>query len=639
MVKFAKYMDSHFKEEWKDYYINYKILKNHIKELKELQDKEVQNVEISSKDILKTVDVQEELKMIDVLRDLGITEHLEYQLKGKSEKEQELVKKKYLAIGKYVKDFLSMMDTEVQKFNEFYHKLEKYIRDDFINLKKQMLEIHTASHVKEILELVENIDAFADKIISVCQYVNINITAIRKILKKFDKKFDTKENPIALHYLKKNLSKSNSSLVYILQFKIIDEASALLDRMVITLEESIFSRGRMGKSQTEEFLQEPLLLKEINIDELSGSEINQNIINVIKKKFNKIKKKLEKIDDSNNLIRSGIEVWSLIIKNNIRVVDDYFKSKASLKKMTMEAMQQVILEKLTPQLQREEEFHMTLSQKINIWIVLMHTFIYTMNCYIVQPTNSIYISELGADKTLSGLIMGLTHFAAIFCTFFYSFWTNYSYKLPLLISCLSFIIGNLFYSLAEYYQSLLMMGAGRFLIGFASARVVNRRYIIDYVPTQLIMLFSLLYVGLTCLGMAAGPFVALILLHFFPGEETLYNLKFNANTNPGWFSAALWVLFTLAVLFLFKDPDAEMKSSVDRQNTHMRSMSESSSININDAVVSPNNLKTTKTRSGSSTGDFEQDVEEIIHEEEMSFSYMSIAFTILIAILLIIRVI
>lgn len=57
--------------------------------------------------------------------------------------------------------------------------------------------------------------------LDISDYVNINVTAIRKILKKFDKKFRLKDNPIALYYLRKNLKSHNSKLAYILQFKVI----------------------------------------------------------------------------------------------------------------------------------------------------------------------------------------------------------------------------------------------------------------------------------------------------------------------------------------------------------------------------------------------------------------------------------
>ena len=56
--------------------------------------------------------------------------------------------------------------------------------------------------------------------LNISDYVNINITGIRKILKKFDKKFKLKDNPVALYYLRKNLKSTNSNLAYILQFKV-----------------------------------------------------------------------------------------------------------------------------------------------------------------------------------------------------------------------------------------------------------------------------------------------------------------------------------------------------------------------------------------------------------------------------------
>jgi MFS family permease len=630
-------------------YIDYKSLKNKIKELKILQDRELH--ELSPTHLrLDQIDNFEDLEMLNG-EGTGLTwaEHLQDELKGKSESQKRLIKQKFVAVGRYINKFLSELDGEVKKFFHFYLQLEKEIRREFFELKKQISELSNVDNIKQVLSVIESIDQVADKIINVCQYININITAIRKILKKFDKKFETKDNPVALHYLKQNLSKSNSSLVYILQFKIVDEASALLDRMINSLEKSFFKKIKYQEEQESEediLLQEPLLLREINLEELSGADIHKNILKMIQKKFTKIKAKLEKIDDSNNLIRSGIEVWSLIIKSNIRVVDDYFKSKAAVKRSTQADIQGIILEKLTPQVQREEEYHLSLQSKINLLIVLSHTFVYTMNCYIVQPTNGLYVAELGANKTLSGLIMGLTHLAAIFCTFLYSYWTNFSYKFPLLISCICFILGNFFYAFADYEKSLLIMGLGRFLIGFASARVVNRRYIIDQVPKQLIMFFSLLYVGLTCLGMAAGPFVALFLLHFFPTEYIFFEMRFNNMTNPGWFCLVLWLIFTLFILFAFKDPDEgeATTSSSSPIQSQTQSMRTDSLINSNNGPVIKLEESKNAVNPGSNaltsanTNMFEHDIQEIIHEQESTYSYMNIAFTILILVLLVIRV-
>jgi hypothetical protein len=539
------------------YYIDYNSLKTKIKELKNLKEKEVATYSpIEPK--------KDEDKQLEEFKLKGLNEQIENEMKNSSESHKEAIKRKFYKFGDYVNEFLTELDNQVKKFSEFYKRMEKSIQSEFHELKIKNSKLTSFHYIHEVLEMIEDIGKMTDKILDLCFFVNINITAIRKILKKFDKKFDMNENPVALHYLKSNLSKSNSSLIYILQFQIIDEASALIEKMVKSLEEIFFKEKKLEDRERKksQILNEPLLLKEIKLEELSGNQINTNIEKSVKKKFEKIKQKLEKIDDSNNLIRSGLEVWSLIIKSNIRVVDDYFKSKEYLKKKERENIKEIILEKLTPQLQREEEYDLSLQSKINIYTVLIHTFIYTMNCYIVQPTNGLYVAELGASKTLSGLIMGLTHLAAIFCTFLYSYWTNFSYKFPLIISCAFFLLGNFMYSFADYNRSLVVMGFGRFFIGFASARVVNRRYIIDQVPKSLIMFYSLLYVGLTCLGIAAGPFAAMLLLHFLPEEFMFFSLKFNNLTNPGWFCFCIWFVFFIYLLLFFRDPTFDKLFSV-----------------------------------------------------------------------------
>ena len=74
--------------------------------------------------------------------------------------------------------------------------------------------------MSNIFEEINKIEQLCAKTIELSNYINVNVTAIRKILKKFDKKFKLHEHPIALYYLKKNLADSSSGLVHILQFKV-----------------------------------------------------------------------------------------------------------------------------------------------------------------------------------------------------------------------------------------------------------------------------------------------------------------------------------------------------------------------------------------------------------------------------------
>jgi predicted MFS family arabinose efflux permease len=47
----------------------------------------------------------------------------------------------------------------------------------------------------------------------------------------------------------------------------------------------------------------------------------------------------------------------------------------------------------------------------------------------------------------------------------YSWWSNFSYKSPLLLSSLILMTGNFMYALALYFNSVWLLLLGRFLCG------------------------------------------------------------------------------------------------------------------------------------------------------------------------------
>jgi hypothetical protein len=79
----------------------------------------------------------------------------------------------------------------------------------------------------------------------------------------------------------------------------------------------------------------------------------------------------------------------------------------------------------------------------------------------------------------------MTPLAVLFAGFFYSLWTNSSYKAPLAVSGLIVLCGNVLYFIAYDLGSVVVLFMGRFLIGMGGARVINRRYIADYTSMRL----------------------------------------------------------------------------------------------------------------------------------------------------------
>lgn len=535
-------------------------------------------------------------------------------------------------IGKYIQLFLISIECEIKKFFRFYLEIE---RDIYLKLNIRLHNKYAYQYfmINNILEELSQLEELIVEIIYLAEFINLNLTAIRKIFKKFDKKFNLKNNPIALFYLKNKLSDSSSNLVYVLQFKIIDESSALIELLVKNLEE-IYEKIRKkfiqnnNKNEVVKLLKEPLL-KEMNISMISGDLDAIEIDKVFKLKFEKIKQMNQTIDGSNNLIRNNSDFWML---NSLK--EGYsIKNIEKYKDAMIEYIQEEnILQNLIPQVDSKYGFKKEKVNIINIWLTLIHTFLYMMNCSIVQPTNSDYLKKINLSPFLTGLVLSMTPLAAIFSTFFYSKLVYSDYKFAYNISLMCFILGNFLYSFSDYTSSVSMMMLGRILVGFGGARVVNRRYMTEEVPQALVMNYSLWYVIMFSLGIAAGPGFAMILS--IVQDFSLKGVNFNVYTNPGWFCLTLWIIFYAVFLILFEETvnhkNLYKKSDADLSNGHLlfkeieavKHTEEISKINENFTTV---NLVS-------------KDIQMLMNEEEKKFSYISIAFYLLSSILFLIRV-
>lgn len=175
--------------------------------------------------------------------------------------------------------------------------------------------------------------------------------------------------------------------------------------------------------------------------------------------------------------------------------------------------------------QLEVEEHV-LSQVVN----LLSTFFYIFNYNICLPTAAEYSEQLGMNKSNSGVIVAMTPLAALLGAFVYSYLSSYSYKMPLLMSNVLLIVGNLLYSLAWDYDSPAFLLVGRFVTGLGGCRAINRRYIADNVSEVNRTNASSLFVAASAVGMACGPLSAV----FFEGVDTkLLGYTLNQVTAPG----------------------------------------------------------------------------------------------------------
>uniref|UniRef100_A0A7R9U475 SPX domain-containing protein n=1 Tax=Pinguiococcus pyrenoidosus TaxID=172671 RepID=A0A7R9U475_9STRA len=88
---------------------------------------------------------------------------------------------------------------------------------------------------------------------------------------------------------------------------------------------------------------------------------------------------------------------------------------------------------------------------------LASTFLYMSNYYIVGPTGGAYAERLGGGSSLSALVIGCTPLMATISAVLYSTWTNTSFKRPLLWCSFLMTLGNLCYATALPFEALWMV--------------------------------------------------------------------------------------------------------------------------------------------------------------------------------------
>ncbi|KAH9573003.1 hypothetical protein CY35_02G182800 [Sphagnum magellanicum] len=187
---------------------------------------------------------------------------------------------------------------------------------------------------------------------------------------------------------------------------------------------------------------------------------------------------------------------------------------------------------------------------MSLFLNLLNTFFYMVNTYIVVPTADKYATSLGAAPTMCGAVIGAMAVAQLVSSVYLSAWSNRSYLGPLIFSAVILCIGNVFYAIAYDFNSISILLLGRLLCGFGSARAVNRRYISDCVPAKFTLQASAAFVSASALGMATGPALAgLLEVH-----TSQFGITLNANTLPGWIMAGGWFLFLVWLWLGFKEP-------------------------------------------------------------------------------------
>ncbi|KAI3914259.1 hypothetical protein MKW92_007358 [Papaver armeniacum] len=408
MVAFGKKLKDRQIQEWQGYYINYKLMKKKVRQY-------AQQIEVGAQD----------------------RRHV-------------------------LKEFSRMLDKQIEKIVLFLLEQQGLLASRIAKLGEQHEDLVHQQEISQISALREAYRSAGQDLLKLLFFVEVNAIGLRKILKKFDKRFHYKFTD---YYVTTRANHPYSQLQQVFKHVGIWAVVGAISRNLADLQD------RQG-SYLSIYDQPSLPMQEPVIDS--------------------IKTAIDRLSRSTNFL-NFLGQHALIVQEEElpSAVDDHV----------------------------DDENYAFMSLLLN----LVNTFLYMVNTYIIVPTADDYSTSLGAAPTVCGVVIGAMAVAQVFSSVYFSAWSNKSYFRPLIFSSIVLFFGNAMYALAFDLDSIAVLLIGRLLCGFGSARAVNRRYISDCVPLKIRMQASAGFVSASALGMACGPALAGLLQTNFKIYRITFN--------------------------------------------------------------------------------------------------------------------
>eukprot|EP00850_Spirogloea_muscicola_P014491 SM000104S09361 [mRNA] locus=s104:391140:395558:+ [translate_table: standard] len=446
MVQYGQYLLAHQVPGWEPYYIQYKQLKKRIKEYAATQ--------------------------------------------GANNEEDAL---------ECVRRFSEIVDSQVERTVLFLIEQQGLLAGRLQRLREQREMMEPHEQLVVVPQLLEAYREVGSDMLKLLQFTEVNATALRKILKKFDKQVGYQ---LQEQYYITRTNHPYSQLQQVLRQVGLGAMVGTISRNMAELLQQQRA-SKLHRQTSFSLYRQPSLPSQLE---------NEPVIMAIEAARNRLTR---------------------AVSYNTFVANALLLPPPSPTAVAEEAAQEV-------------EYHWP-----SVQLNLANTFLYMVNYYIVVPSSDDYALLLGVPATLCGVIIGSMPLAAIASAFAYSSWSNRTYTEPLVVSTAITIVGNLLYAMALNANSIWFLFLGRFLCGLGGARAVNRRYIADHVPLSQRTKASADFVSASALGLAVGPAAAGLLNML---DAKVFGWYVNFATGPGWVMAIAWVFYLAAVLLYFKEP-------------------------------------------------------------------------------------
>ena len=498
MVKYGKEYRKLQVDEWKKYYMDYKGLKRKIREMKQTLFKDLRQTEGARPELLSMPLIPEDLEDIE------------------KAKENEKLSTVYSdEKGEHLREFIELFVQEFKKSYSFFVGIEKVL------IKKMNTHLYTQTSYStySLSELTKEMKSLSLTIyLAKCLngFINDIMMAMKKILKKFDKNFSKLFGIITPHLILQLLTKKNSELQYMLDFKIIDEISAISQSNIKELKKFYDQNNENDNIEEKEaFLQK--------YNETIGYIEDIEELAYFKTQYQ------EWVDfiGGRNTIRKGFKFFENDIFNPI-LSSSYYRDNLLDKFLTTkEAFKEA----------KNMQNSITIENKRNIILLLVQAFFYNslLSCIFPILYYYEYIRSLDSEnKNYNSLwfvnmflflVVCSTYFAQFLSIFFfYNYTSKKQIKSSYLLSYTFIFLGSILYILSimssqgHFKIRAFILGVSRSLIGLGSNPMVGKKYITMFSPRYYLPLISKIYLVVELTGYIIGPCVVALLIFLQFGE-------------------------------------------------------------------------------------------------------------------------
>ena len=544
MVKYGKLFRELQITEFKEHYINYKRLKQKIKQIRGILP------QITTKMMKGRTSNLSNLK----LRPTILSENDENDVFASGDQYEE-----------QLKEFKTLLDKEFQRFYLYFKKIKKQLHNK-INKHLYTQTNYLSYTSKEFSKEIDNIRNTTYLAKCLNDFINDNMMAIKKILKKFDKKFSNFFGNLGPKYILDNLSKQNSELEYLLQFKIIDEASCICESNLKVLTECF--REFSSSNNIDNNFKENFYEKRQKIFEFL-KDIDESIYFKIQYKewFYFTRKDASIISNSNlfkNLMFNPI-LFSAYHKDDL--MNKFLSRKEDIKEV------------------EQIQIPLSIENKINITLIFIQTFFYNTLISGIYPLLFEFLGESNGKTFIpySLLIIASTYLFSYFSIMFYHYFGTKNIKLAYSISYLLFAVGSIAYIISYRAENennngktKLMKSAvigylvfSRIIVGLGANPTMGKKYILNYASNYFLPFISKIYVLISILGHSMGPLIGFFLFEIKDKKffDFIYYSKYNF---IGWYGFIMSNLLLITNLVLFTSPFSPKfnRLKIKNKNSH-----------------------------------------------------------------------